>query len=176
MSQSQYQLGQETGPSGVLYNRDVAYPSEVIPPGGTSEPDLRCSFCGTHPADAPEGVNFDGTPKWNYQNHHCWKCGFNPNTQTSGVSDYQQRQQFAAFQKWLSEQMQPAMQHPTLQPISPDSPEVAAMKQQIADMQAQLANRQPVTNPTSNQADLSQPGTTVSPVPSVPGASVNPPQ
>lgn len=169
-------MQQEIGPSGILFPRELVRPSEVIPPGGNG-PDITCPFCGAHPASAPEGVNFDGSPKWDHENWHCWKCGYKPNV-TQGVGEVQMRQQFEAFKAWLADQMAASMSHPTMQPPAPattDQSVLAQMQAQIQQMQNDLAGRNsPGMAPASNQADLSQPGTTVSPVPAVPASQINP--
>jgi hypothetical protein len=106
-------------------------PDLVLTGGESFEPDQPwqaldpCPYCGSHQHDAPEGVNPDGTPRWNFP--HCFKCGFRPGVNVA-VDQAQMARAFAAFQKYMVDQGMAV--HPTL---NPPQTEV-----QTAELQAQL--------------------------------------
>lgn len=112
--------------------RNVAVPSEVIPPGGRAVSEPPCPFCGAVRTDGPEGASWD--IDW-----HCWKCGFRPDV-NAGVSNYQRQQQFEAFNRWLDNQMSQDVAHPSLNVPSSES-DVAAMQARIAELEGQINNQ-----------------------------------
>ena len=122
-------------------SRDVAVPSEVIPPGQTTTPvsSDSCPFCGADRAAGPEGGNWS-------KDFHCWKCGYRPDV-NAGVSDYQRRQQYDSFNRWLDSQTVQDRSHSTLQPPSPET-DIAAMQRQINELQNQVAGSHTVNDPT----------------------------
>lgn len=133
---------------GLGAGRDIARPSQVLPPPGADSTSViqECTFCGAHPHMGPE------REKWSVE-HHCWRCGFRPDL-NNGVSEYQLRQQFDAFQRWLANQTQQDYQHPTLQPPTADDSEIADMKARIEDMQNKLAERMGPGGVTPNQVSM----------------------
>lgn len=123
--------------------REAIQPDAVYSPGQTSDaaPSEKhwealnpCPLCGAVQHDAPEGINLQGDPHWNFP--HCHKCGFRPGMNTA-VDQATMQAQFRQFQEWMQSQTQQDLQHPTLQP--PDPNEVEALKAQIAEMQSDLS-------------------------------------
>lgn len=123
--------------------REVYQPDAVYSPGQTTDAAPSdnhwealnpCPACGNVQHDAPEGINVQGDPHWNFP--HCFKCGFRPGTNTATDQAAMQRQ-FQQFREWMQNQTQQDREHPTLQP--PDPNEVETLRSQMASMQADLA-------------------------------------
>lgn len=90
-----------------------------------------CPKCGSAAHDSPYGTDKFGDPHWVYE--HCWKCGHRPGVNVA-VSQDELARQFAAFQQFIADS---TPQHHTLE--APDPNEVDALKNQMAEMQAELA-------------------------------------
>jgi len=100
-----------------------------------------CPFCGHFQHQAPEGVDNTGAPQW--QNEHCFKCGFRPGTNVA-VDQARMQQAFQAFQKYVADNN--LFNHPSLQPPA-DQTEADALRAQLAEVQAKLAAQEPAQQP-----------------------------
>ena len=124
-------------------------PSEVIPPNGMVTDEVyHCPYCGATEAEAPEGVLADGTPVWNSQVHHCWRCGFRQDLSPNTASLQQMQNEFLRFQQWRQEQNAQGVVQDQVSvpgeigpPASPD-PELVTAQNEVASLRAQLEELQ----------------------------------
>lgn len=121
-----------------------------------------CLHCSALRADAPEGVDRNGNPVWVFD--HCWRCGFRPGINQT-VSPAYMRQQFEVFQQMMNEALEKARESdPRNTLVAPAPEETEVLKQQIAQLRAQLS------------AQASSPATQVptTPVEQIQGFTPNP--
>lgn len=115
-----------------MYN--TAEDQTGIPTTDDAAPDFNCPVCGTDQRLAPEGVTYDGSPHWQFG--HCFKCGHRSGTDVPEAT--KMAADFEAFKAWQASQVSPTDRGIAV----PDDPsEVAAMRERIAELEADLSGR-----------------------------------
>lgn len=112
-----------------------------------------CTFCGARPHESPEGVHSvhtahkygvePGSARWVHP--HCWRCGYRDGTAVS-INQDELRKAFQLVQNAYNAHLAKEANKPGMAPAL-NSPagqdEIARLKAELAEKDAQLANLQP---------------------------------